>query len=147
MPGSKHGERAPWLQRRAISRPQFPQKRIAIRREPLLKCLCAITIATGPRLCSVLMPTIAARVRVLHAEQLEVLFPIRTFLSERRIAKASFNPGGGALVVHPRLFHVVQIFIARDGAAAQCAIIDDPKQITFFSGFHTGFHEIPHDSN
>jgi hypothetical protein len=93
------------------------------------------------------MSTIVAGVRVLHAEKLEVLFPIRTFLSERRIAKACFNPSAHAFVVHSRLFHVLQIFIARDRAAAQRAIIDRANQITFSFGFHPGFHEIAHDLN
>jgi hypothetical protein len=57
---------------------------------------------------------VPARVGVLHAEQLEILFPIRSLLRERRIAKAGLNPYHDPVFVHPRMLHVVQIFVACD---------------------------------
>ncbi len=95
----------------AFPRAKRLQKRIALRREPLLQFPRAITVATGPRLCSVLMSAIAPRMRVLHTEQLEILFPIRTLFRERRIAKAGLNPRGDALSAHTILLHIVQVFV------------------------------------
>jgi hypothetical protein len=39
------------------------------------------------------MPAVAARVRILHAQQVEILFPIGTLFFQRRIAKTAFDPG------------------------------------------------------
>ena len=86
-----------------------------MRRERLLEFFRAITIATGPRFCSVLMSAIAPRVRVLHTEQLEILFPVRPFFRERLIAKTGLNPRCDILIVYPRLFHVAKVFVAGNG--------------------------------
>ena len=118
-----------------------------MRREPLFKLLSAITVATGPWLCSVFVPARAAGMGVLNAEQLEILFPIRTFLRERWIAKARFNPGGDTLIIYPRLLHVVQVFVACDGTFSKRAIVDCANQITFPGRFHAGFHEVTHDTD
>src|SRR5437764_7233170 len=59
---------------------QFFQKRLALCRQSLLQLFRAITIATRPRLCSVLVSAVAAGVRISHAKQLEILFPMRPLL-------------------------------------------------------------------
>ncbi len=46
------------------------------------------------------------------SEQLEILFPIRSFFGERWIAKACFNPDGDTVIIYPRLFDVVQVIVA-----------------------------------
>ena len=115
-----------------------------MRREPLFKLLSAITVATGPRLCSVFVPARAAGMGVLNAEQLEILFPIRAFLSERRIAKARFNSGGDTVIVYPSLLHVIHVFVACNGTFPKRAIVDCANQITFPARFHAGCHEIAH---
>src|SRR5436309_13417743 len=119
-------------------------KRFALRREPPLYLLCAITIAAAPRFCSVLMPATAPGMCVLYAEQLEILFPIRAFLSERRIAKARFNPGGDTVIVYPSLLHVIHVFVACNGTFPKRAIVDCANQITFPARFLAGCHEIAH---
>jgi hypothetical protein len=83
-------------------------------------------------------------VRVLHAEQLKIFFPIRAFLGKRRIAKAGLNPGRDPLIVYSRLFHIVQIFVTSDGTLSKRAIFDCATQITFPARFHAGVHEITH---
>ena len=118
---------------------QFLEKRFALPREPLFKLLSAITVATGPRLCSVFVPARAAGMGVLNAEQLEILFPIWTFLRERWIAKARFNPGGDTLIIYPRLLHVVQVFVACDGTFSKRAIVDCANQIMFLADFTRAF--------
>ena len=75
--------------------------------EFFLQVLRAIAVAAGPRLCSVFVPAIASRVRILYADQFEIFFPIRTLFRKRRIAEASFHPGRSSGFVHPRFAHVV----------------------------------------
>ena len=90
------------------------------------------------------MPATAPGMCVLYAEQFEILFPIRTFLSERRIAKARLNPGGDTLIVYPSLLHVIHVFVACNGTFPKRAIVDCANQITFPARFHAGCHEIAH---
>src|SRR2546421_4442549 len=101
-----------------------------MRRERLLEFFRAITIAAGPRFCSVLMSAIAPRVRVLHTEQLEILFPVRTFFRERLIAKTGLNPRCDILIVYPRLVHVVKEFSAAVGTFPSRAIIIPGTQMS-----------------
>ena len=79
-----------------------------------LEVFRAITVAAGPRFCPILVTAIAAGVRIFHAHQFEILFPVRTLFRERRIAKASLDPGRNSEIVHPRLLHVVQVLVAGD---------------------------------
>ena len=90
------------------------QKWFALAAQLVFQLLRAVAIAARPRFGPVLMPTIAARMRVLHPDDLEIFFPIRPFRSQRRITKTGFDPGCDALIVHPRFVHIVNIFIARD---------------------------------
>jgi hypothetical protein len=90
------------------------------------------------------VPAIAARVRVLHREQLEIFFPIRPLFVQRRVAKTRFHPGGDARLIDARLPHIVLILIAGDGAFAERVVIDRLKQRFFLAGFYLGFDEIPH---
>ena len=90
------------------------------------------------------MPATAPGMCVLYAEQLEILFPIRAFLSKRRIAKARFNPGGDTVIVYPSLLHVIHVFVACNGTFPKRAIVDCANQITFPARFHAGCHEIAH---
>jgi hypothetical protein len=76
-----------------VSLAQFLEKRISLGGQPLFKFLRAITVATSPGLCPVLMPASAPGMCVLQAEQFKIFFPISAFLSERWIAKAGLNPG------------------------------------------------------
>jgi len=126
------------------SRAQFFEKRRALRGEALLEFLRAITIATGPRFRSVLVAARAAGVRILDAEQLKILFPIRALLRQRRITKAGLNPGGDTLITYPRLLHVIQVFISRDGVFPKRATVDRAKQTAFSARFYAAFHEVTH---
>src|SRR5262252_855633 len=62
--------------------PQTRDERLALRGELALEPLGAVAARAGPRLGAV---AVAARpaMRVLHARELEVLLPVRTFLVER----------------------------------------------------------------
>jgi len=82
---------------------------------------------------------------VLYAEQLEILFPIRTFLSERRIAKARLNPGGDTLMTYPSLLHVAQVFVASDGTFPKRSVFDRAKKRGILSRFYPSLNQIAHD--
>ena len=85
----------------------------------LLELLCTITLATRPRLRSIFVAAIPARVRIFHTEQIEIFLPIRAFLRERRIAEAGFNPCSDTVPIHARFIHIVQILVTGDGAATE----------------------------
>ena len=90
------------------------------------------------------MSAIAPRVRVLHTEQLEILFPVRTFFRERLIAKTGLNPSGDALIAHPSVLHIVQVFVACDGTFSERTIINCANQMRFSARFHACFYEVTH---
>ena len=99
---------------RQFPRPQRFEEGFALAAQLLFQLLRTVAIAARPRFGPVLVPAIAARMRVLHPDELEIFFPIRPFLRQRRIAKTGFDPGRDALTVHPRLVHIMNIFVARD---------------------------------
>ncbi len=111
-----------------------------------LELFRAITVAAGPRFCFILVTAIAAGVRIFHAHQFEILFPVRTLFRERRIAKASLDPGRHSVFVYPGLLHVVQVFITCDGASSKGVVFDCAQKREFISGFNVGFYEITHDA-
>jgi len=90
------------------------------------------------------MSAIAPRVRVLHTEQLEILFPVRTFFRERLIAKTGLNPRCDILIVYPRLFHVAKVFVAGNGTFPERSIINCANQMRFSARFHACFYEVTH---
>ena len=81
---------------------------------------------------------------VFDAEKVEVFFPVRTFFSEWRDAKTGFHPVGGAVVCEARLLHVVDIFVASDGALAECAVADGAKERGVLAESDAGFDEVTH---
>ena len=52
--------------------------------------------------------------RILNAQELKILVPVRPLFLQRRIAEAALDPRGHAAFIQARLHHVVQIFIAGD---------------------------------
>ena len=109
-----------------------------------LQLFRAIAVAAGPQLCSILVPAIASQVRILYAEQFEILLPVGALFRERRLAEASFHPDRSSGFVHARLAHVVQIFIAGDGAPPERTVVDRADERTFLARFQLCFNEIPH---
>ena len=83
--------------------------------------------------------------RVFHLKEMKVFLPVRSLLFQRSRAKTSFNPSGHALIVDARLFHVVKIFDARNGTAAERFRIDRLQQPRFATVFDFGFNQIAHD--
>ena len=112
-----------------------------------LELLRAITLAAGPRFCSIFVTAIAARVRILHAEQVEIFFPIRPLFRERRITKTGLDPSRHALFVYARLLHVIEVFVAGDRALPERFIFDRTDKCAFLSRFYLGFYEIAHERN
>ena len=90
----------------------------------LFQLLCAIAIAARPRLGAVFVPAIPARMGVLYTDQIEIFFPICPLFRQWRIAKAGLDPGGGAVPIHPRLVHIVNVLVAGDRIFSERAVID-----------------------
>jgi hypothetical protein len=77
----------------SILGPKVLEKELTLGGESRFKLFRAIAIAAGPRLGAVLVTAVASRMRVFHAQQVEIFFPIWPFLGQRRVAKASLDPG------------------------------------------------------
>ena len=90
------------------------------------------------------MPAIFPGVRVLYGKKVEVLFPIRSLLIERRRAETGFDPLDGAAFIDACFLHVVEIFVAGNGAAAKFAGIDRGQEWLGLAGFNASFDEITH---
>ena len=101
----------------------------------MLEPLGAITIATCPRLRSVFLPAVSARVRVLNAQEFEIFLPIRSFFRERWIAKADLDPSRNAVFVDARLLHVLEVFVTGDRTTAKGALINRAQERVFFFRF------------
>ena len=90
-----------------VCRADFREKRISLCCESLFQFLRTIAVATGPWFAAVFVPAGATGMRILHAEQFKIFFPIRTLFRKRRIAEASFHPDRSSGFVQPRFAHVV----------------------------------------
>ena len=84
--------------------------------------------------------------RVLHAQQVEVLLPIRTFFRQRRRTETNFDPGYRTITTKPSVLHVFEIFIASDGALAQDPSINGLHESQFLSRLHPCFNEVAHNT-
>ena len=104
----------------------------------------AVALATSPRFLAVQVSTIPAGVRIFDAEQLKVLFPVRTLLRERRGTKTDFDPPRSTVLTHAGVVHVVQVFIARDGALTQRPIGDALQKGLFTAGFNSCLYQVTH---
>jgi len=91
------------------------------------------------------MPAIPPGMRVLHAQELKIFFPIRTLLRQWRITKAGLNPGRDAEPVRSRFAHVINVLVAGDRTPAERAVIDRIEQRLRFAGLYLCFDQIPHD--
>ena len=81
---------------------------------------------------------------VFDPDQIEEFFPVGAFFGQRRIAKTAFNPFRDAVLIQPGFTHVVQIFVARDRAAAERFLSDCAKEIVFLCGLELCFDEVTH---
>ena len=86
----------------------------------------------------------AAGMRILNAQELKILVPVRPLFLQRRIAEAALDPRGHAAFIQARLHHVVQIFIAGDRAATESPFINSVKKGGFFAGFDLRLYDIAH---
>src|ERR1700676_64597 len=84
--------------------------------------------------------------RVPHAQQVEVLLPIRTFFPQWCRTETNFDPGYRTVTTKPSVFHVFEIFVASDGALAQDPFIDGLHESQFLSRLHPCFNEVAHNT-
>jgi hypothetical protein len=105
-----------------------------------------IAVAAGPWRGAVRVATSAARVCVLHFQQVEIFFPVRTFLGERRGAVAHLDPLHAAVIEPPRIGHVPEIFVAGNGSFPERSFVDGARQRICLSGFDTSGYKITHVS-
>jgi hypothetical protein len=127
---------------RRESVPHLLQKRFPRLRQPPLQPHRAIAVLARPRLRSILIPALPPIMRILHARQFEILFPIRPLFLQRRRAITDLNPSGDAVSPGPRIAHVAQIFAPGDRAPSERPIVDSAKQSGFPARPNARSHQI-----
>ena len=110
----------------------------------MLEAAGAIAVGAGPGFAAVFVAAVFAVVGVLHFQQVKIFFPIRAFFLQRDGAITGFDPVRDAVVAEARLFHVVDIFVPGNGAAAEGAVADGGEERFLPAGFHAGFDQITH---
>jgi hypothetical protein len=123
---------------------QFLQKCFTAFAQFLFQPACAIAIAAGPRFGSVQVPAIISAMRIFDAEQLEIFFPVGTFLGEGRRAKTGFYPMGDTVFGHARLFDIIDILVSGNRALPQGAVLNRFEQRLFAAPFDSSFDQISH---
>jgi hypothetical protein len=71
------------------------EKRVSLASEACFEFLCTITVAAGPRFLTVQVATISTSVCILHAQEVEILLPIRPLLGQWLAAETDFHPRMG----------------------------------------------------
>src|ERR1700757_2241977 len=115
---------------------EYIEKRRARRLQFLFQPRRAVAVAASPRLAAILISALAAVVRILHASQVEVLFPVRPLLLQRSRAVADFHPARGLVRTEPRVLHVSQIFAFCNRSLPQRLLLDGLEQISLTTGFY-----------
>src|SRR5213592_4806958 len=96
-----------------------------------LESIRAIAVATGPRLGSIFITATLPAVRILDANEVEILFPVRPLFLKRQSAEANLHPAHATVVAQPGAFHVAQILVARHRAGAERTVLDRLQQRRF----------------
>src|SRR5262245_21296994 len=129
--------------RRIVSLFRFPEK-CAFARETSLESFRTIEVIAGPAFAAIQVPTAASSVGVLNFQQIEILFPIRTFFIERRIAVADFDPLNTAVRELTSRLHVSLVFVARNRAAPESAVFNGSIKRLLFAVPDSGCYQITH---
>ena len=103
------------------------QERSAFCSKFIFKLLCTIAIAAGPRFTPIFVPAFPSGMGVFDADELEILFPIRPFFSQRGIAETSLHPGCG-IVTNSRFAHIINVLVTGDGAPPERAVVDRAQE-------------------
>src|SRR5438445_3408485 len=103
-----------------------------------------IAVAAGPRLGSIFITATLPAVRILDANEVEILFPVRPLFLKRQSAEANFHPTHTTVVAQPGAFHVAQILVARHRAGAERTVLDHLQQRWFPAGLDASLHQVPH---
>lgn len=114
--------------RRFSGIPQGCEKRGARLLQLRLQLLRAIAVAARPWLRAILVAAVTAGMSIFHAQQVEVLLPIRPLLLQRCAAKTHFHPLRRVIAGQPGLLHVTDVFVACYRSLAQRAKVDRAQQ-------------------
>lgn len=107
----------------------------------------AIATAACPGFCSVLVAALAAVVRVLHAMEMEVFFPVGAFFLEWRRTIADLNPPDRVILAKTGVLHVAQIFAFRYRPVPKSFVFYGFQQVAFAPWFHAGSDEVSHKNS
>jgi hypothetical protein len=119
-------------------------ERASSAREARFEACRAITVSARPQLGAIRIATPAARVRVLHFQQIKILFPVGTLLGKRRRTVAHLDPLHTAVIELPRVGHVPEILIAGNRSFPEGSLVYGARQRICLSGFDTSRNKITH---
>jgi hypothetical protein len=122
------------------------KKPVALSSEAGFEFLRTITVAAGPRFLTVQVATISTSVCILHAQEVEILLPIRPLLGQWLPAETDFHPGDRVMGVYPCLFHIPEIFISGNRPLAQCLVMDGASERCLSPGLDASFYQVTHCS-
>jgi hypothetical protein len=83
-------------------------------------------------------------VRVLHALEIEVLFPVGTLFLERCGTIADLNPSDRLIFAQSGVLHVALIFAFRYRPVPKSPVFYGLEQVAVAAWFYTGSHKVPH---
>jgi hypothetical protein len=86
----------------------------------------------------------AAVVCVLHAGEIEIFFPVRSFFLQGSWTVADLDPANGLICAEARFAHVAQVFAFGDGSLAKRFTFNGVKQVVFTTGLYAGSNQITH---
>ena len=104
----------------------------------------AVAVTASPRLGSILIAAVAAIVSILHARQIEILFPVRTLFLQGRRTIADFHPPRSLVFAQPSILHIAEIFSFGYRTLAEGFLLNGFQQITLTAGFYPGSNQISH---
>lgn len=112
--------------------------------KPSLQTVGTVAVAAGPGFRAVFVATTAPSVRVLHGEQIEILFPVRAFFFQWRGTKAGLDPSHTTVRKLARTGHVVQVFISGHRSSPEQSGADGAAQCRETSGLDPGGDKVSH---
>ena len=127
-----------------VARTLLRFERASSGREARFEACRAITVSARPRLRAIRIATPAARVRVLHFQQIKILFPVGTLLGKRRRTVAHLDPLHAAVIELARVGHVPEILIAGNRSFAERSLVYGARQRICLSGFDASRNKITH---
>src|SRR5262245_34126279 len=122
-------------------------ERLALGCQTRFEARRTIAVAAGPRFGAVQIAASAPCVRVLHFDEVEVLFPVLALFLERRRAIAHLDPLHASILELARNLHIAEVLVAGDRAEPERFALDRVRQRVALAVFQSRRDQVPHEVN